>query len=290
MSWQENYERRTKEANVDYWQEKGFLDGITDPHVRMVTALMLQNQMLMDHASKDSKINNGSEIISKVIPNLLAHKIVSVQPKLGPNDLIYYTKWQYKATEDKEIPFTIENVVESMENLAKARKLKEPYDPDVSVDKLAGKLVQEINNEILADIDNNCGTIITADSYDEEKLHANLCNLSGVIHRKTLVSYKKWIVISEETAKEIPKVLSWCSTAYDVHVVKGWNRPGIIMGQKGENFFDSSYAWCPYIMLTKIHQEPDPEFLARPRYLIRYGKCLQRSGQKYFGKIKFEGV
>lgn len=297
----ENYQRKFKEANVEYWANQGLLTGIEDFHVWMVTALMLQNQSLMNNVT-DNLVKNSLEIISKVIPKLLAHKIVSVQPMLGPVDRVFYNRYRYGQSNQEGVvsspPYNysdvsdfnlpdVKLVVENEEIAAKIRIFKSKWSDEDSVDDIVEKLVQEINVEILTDIYNNAGTVTTLENINIENLNAHLTLIDNTIHRKSLLNFKKWIAVGEKCYQQhenyIKSVID--NGLYEVHIVKGWDKSCILMGMKGERYFDSSYDWCPYIMLTQTASILSEELLPRKQFMIRYGKKLLREGSKHFGKI-----
>lgn len=82
------------------WAETRLLDGITDRNVRAATAIMLDNQRLVNEQATDtSDIAQFKRIsiplVRRIFPQLIANKIVSVQPLLGPAGLVYYLRFRY---------------------------------------------------------------------------------------------------------------------------------------------------------------------------------------------------
>lgn len=89
-----------------YWKKTGLLEGkdVTDRHVRLTTAVMLENQSLANKLFNEvgtdtSDIARFSRIsiplVRRIYPQLIANKIVSVQPLLGPTGLVYYLRFRY---------------------------------------------------------------------------------------------------------------------------------------------------------------------------------------------------
>lgn len=87
---------------------KSLLDGIVDDHgrpdryARATTAVMLENQRLMNEAMTDTgDIAQFKRIsiplVRRIYPQLIANKIVSVQPLLGPTGLVYYLRFRYSS-------------------------------------------------------------------------------------------------------------------------------------------------------------------------------------------------
>ena len=82
------------------WAETHLLDGIKDRFTRATTAVMLENQRLMNEVATDtSDIAQFKRIsiplVRRIYPQLIANKIVSVQPLLGPAGLVYYLRFRY---------------------------------------------------------------------------------------------------------------------------------------------------------------------------------------------------
>lgn len=84
------------------WSKFGLLDGIQDRDVRRTTAVLLENQRLINEVSTDtSDIAQFKRIsiplVRRIYPQLIANKIVSVQPLLGPTGLVYYLRFRYSS-------------------------------------------------------------------------------------------------------------------------------------------------------------------------------------------------
>jgi len=84
------------------WGETGLLNGIKDDHTRLCSAVLLENQKLMNEVTTDtSDIAQFKRIsiplVRRIYPQLIANKIVSVQPLLGPAGLVYYLRFRYSS-------------------------------------------------------------------------------------------------------------------------------------------------------------------------------------------------
>jgi len=84
------------------WGKTGLLEGIQDRYVRSATAVLLENQRLMNEVSTDTgDIAQFKRIsiplVRRIYPQLIANKIVSVQPLLGPTGLVYYLRFRYSS-------------------------------------------------------------------------------------------------------------------------------------------------------------------------------------------------
>lgn len=86
----------------DRWGKIGLLEGIKDRDVRSSTAVLLENQRLVNEQSTDTgDIAQFKRIsiplVRRIYPQLIANKIVSVQPLLGPTGLVYYLRFRYSS-------------------------------------------------------------------------------------------------------------------------------------------------------------------------------------------------
>lgn len=78
------------------------LEGINDPWARKVTAILLENQRLMNERVTDTGDvalfkRISIPLVRRIYPQLIANKIVSVQPLLGPTGLVYYLRFRYSS-------------------------------------------------------------------------------------------------------------------------------------------------------------------------------------------------
>lgn len=81
---------------------KTMLDGISNRYERATAAVMLENQRLVNESMTDSSdISQFKRIaiplVRRIYPQLIANKIVSVQPLLGPTGLVYYLRFRYSS-------------------------------------------------------------------------------------------------------------------------------------------------------------------------------------------------
>jgi hypothetical protein len=95
------------------WAKTKLLNGIKDPFVRQTTAVLLENQRLMNEAATDTADiaqfkRISIPLVRRIYPQLIANKIVSVQPLLGPTGLVYYLRFRYSsakgATQASSLP------------------------------------------------------------------------------------------------------------------------------------------------------------------------------------------
>lgn len=82
------------------WSETKLLDGIDNRFDRGTTAILLENQRLMNEVATDtSDVAQFKRIsiplVRRIYPQLIANKLVSVQPLLGPAGLVYYLRFRY---------------------------------------------------------------------------------------------------------------------------------------------------------------------------------------------------
>lgn len=82
------------------WAKTRMLEGIDNRFERSTAAVLLENQRLINEAMTDSgDIAQFKRIsiplVRRIYPQLIANKIVSVQPLLGPTGLVYYLRFRY---------------------------------------------------------------------------------------------------------------------------------------------------------------------------------------------------
>ena len=82
------------------WAQTGLLENINDKYTRSCTAVLLENQRLINESSTDSgdvaQFKRISiPLVRRIYPQLIANKVVSVQPLLGPTGLVYYLRFRY---------------------------------------------------------------------------------------------------------------------------------------------------------------------------------------------------
>ena len=84
------------------WAKTGLLSGIEDRYVRSATAVLLENQRLINETATDTADiaqfkRISIPLVRRIYPQLIANKIVSVQPLLGPTGLVYYLRFRYSS-------------------------------------------------------------------------------------------------------------------------------------------------------------------------------------------------
>jgi hypothetical protein len=101
MSLNSAYLNQAKELE-NRWAKTGLLKGIDDTHARAATAVLLENQRLINEVSTDTADvaqfkRISIPLVRRIYPQLIANKIVSVQPLLGPTGLVYYLRFRYSS-------------------------------------------------------------------------------------------------------------------------------------------------------------------------------------------------
>jgi hypothetical protein len=84
------------------WGKTKMLEGINNQFERQTAAVLLENQRLINEAMTDTgDIAQFKRIsiplVRRIYPQLIANKIVSVQPLLGPAGLVYYLRFKYSS-------------------------------------------------------------------------------------------------------------------------------------------------------------------------------------------------
>lgn len=106
MSLNSRYMNEARQIEA-YWSRplkngKSMLDGITDRTERASAAVLLENQRLVNETMTDTgdvaQFKRISiPLVRRIYPQLIANKIVSVQPLLGPTGLVYYLRFRYSS-------------------------------------------------------------------------------------------------------------------------------------------------------------------------------------------------
>lgn len=81
-------------------RKRAILDGIKNNWDRKATAVLLENQALINELTTDTgdvaQFKRISiPLVRRIYPQLIANKIVTVQPLLGPTGLVYYLRFRY---------------------------------------------------------------------------------------------------------------------------------------------------------------------------------------------------
>lgn len=81
---------------------RNLLEGIKNRYERATAAVMLENQKLLNETLTDTgDIAQFKRIsiplVRRIYPQLIANKVVSVQPLLGPTGLVYYLRFRYSS-------------------------------------------------------------------------------------------------------------------------------------------------------------------------------------------------
>lgn len=86
------------------WNKTGLLNGLTDTRDRRMAAVLLENQRLQNSLISEAATDTSDvaqfkrisiPLVRRIYPQLIANKIVSVQPLLGPVGLVFYLRFRY---------------------------------------------------------------------------------------------------------------------------------------------------------------------------------------------------
>lgn len=264
---------REMRSNVEKWEKE--LEHIEDPYIAAQTSLILENQFLINEYTKENFLKeNYVEIIKQIYhpDSFIGWYIASIQTMLGPATNIFYKKFK---SENNEISLKIET-----EDIAcKTIRLKTSNVKEIT---------REINEEIIRDLKNNAGTILSA---TDENIFSHILNIINTIRAKTLMVPNFEILINPEIAKtiteyDINKQIDWMNNRefYRIYIPTGIsllvtnlvNEKEILVCRIDETPFGAGYIYSPYIPLNCVEQ----------RFLTRYAKKLLRSGSKNYGLIK----
>ena len=142
---------------VEKWSEYGLLEGIEDEHTKRMTALMLENQKLANESPLTEALTGGTDtsdvsqfrrisipLVRRIYPQLVANKIVSVQPLLGPTGLVYYLRFRYGSNKGSTLGQTNRDLAVGTAG-AESITMQQQTDGDANLDIWYAH--QRINNE-----------------------------------------------------------------------------------------------------------------------------------------------
>lgn len=328
-----DYEARQKrkeayEKSVDEiftkWKKTDMLDVYPEKHQKKF-AVILDNQRLLYESLNYAEPNMSQKLlglVQKVLKGWIVPDIVSVQPLLGPAGNLY--SMHHKATwtpyEDGSGLGTIgvDLKLQEQEIRAITRNLfkfqPKDFETDEALEVVATKIRNIITREVFTDLRNNAGTHskrkVDVEEMDYESIFVNLCEVSGVIHRKTLRGGLNWIVAGPVIAKTLtraagmseatglsedvfekaegPVYLGTLNARWRLYYDPLYPKDEMLVGYGDEEQLLDGYFYAPYIMLTQTPVILDPEnFEPRFGLMSRYGKKLSRPGPKFYGKMTY---
>lgn len=295
-----------KKALVKRWEKTGLLKGLSG-YVAEETALMIENQRLVNEQFNDTgDIAQFKRIsiplVRRIIPNLAAFKLASVQGMLGPNSKVSYYK--KNKLEETDLISTIKKLkavwsYEAQQDLRKQHCL----DAEAELTAiLAQEITLELDRMILTDLRNGAAL---KKEIDFDHLPGELPNEKFALVQEHIYDlatesqdlygrpFANWIVTSPEMAKAIcVDDKGWnfsigieeCGElATDKGNIKIYRDPlfpvgQILMGYKGEVEYDAGYVFAPYVMLQQTPVILDPDtFSPRRGLLCKYGKIMTDS-------------
>ena len=249
------------------WQKTEYLDGIQDEFVGKSTAVLLENQFVLNNDFTPIAL----KLISKVFPKLIINEIAGMQVASNPVSNVYFMVSEYRQQE-------ISLVVKSEKVICVSRNLKLRINDDSceNIEKWANEIVKDFNYEHLSNINNNVGHVVKCSS-EEDICPKLIClrNLiyGGTLHPATFVVMKQEVYDKYSSQIDDLKMKVFCP--------EGWDSPNILMGYKGHSFLNSGYFISPYVAFTKI-------LITNGEYglIYRGGKILVEGGSKYYGRLE----
>lgn len=212
-----------------------------------------------------------------------------MQALLHPMGKILYAKFAFDSN-------AVVNLVhDETEMVAITRRIGVPISEISNIDELAIKIRNIITQEVITDLRKNAGTLLTKKlTGKEDEIYINLCEINGIIHRKTMRSGLKWIVVGPEIAKTLAKYFGcelnvetdvvkyigpMCST-WKLYIDPSFPQNQILCG--GIDTLCDGYIHSPYILLSQEGKHID----GSRGSLIRYGKKLLNN--KYYARIEYD--
>jgi len=291
--------RKTKDELAKKWSDR--IESIRDNAWKREVATLLENQFLYNEAESvpdwfaDASIN----LIPYIYGNIPIRKMISVQPMLSPEDVVFYLRFVYTEQDEKNI--RLEVCHEPVE--CKTRKLEATLKEGVDLAEVGLAIANQITREVVTDLKNNAGTYAKF-SWEEisedktlkeryEQLYVNMVQVSSVVHRKTLRGGANWIYTSPKISDIFLSACTRCFCPPPVYDEDGIYYEGtvnnrwkhfrdtlfpeneMLIGYRGDSFLDSGYQFCPYVPLG--YKENDIRILR--------GKKMIREGAKFFARL-----
>jgi len=293
-------------------------------------ALLMDNQRLIREAVRNPYPKPRStaeqlQLVFDVYSKFVGRHLVCIQTMSTPAEHILYEQIEKIGTKTHDfnghkmdLPI-LEWIRKEQEITARSCRMKSCFDYP-SADEIA----DELTREIMTDLRNHVATIATCQfPKDFEGLYVKLCEVSSVLHRKTLRSPPQlWIVTSPKIAHFINDqrgnpwpngrkyTLGWDIRSFGVHKVgkinNNWEvyvdplypKNELLMGVRGRPtvekkdwYYNAGYHYCPYIPWTE-HVVLDPNsywprrmaIKRRARYVPGRWKG-SHGGFKYYAKL-----
>lgn len=262
------------------------------------------------------------QLTQKVLTDLHPLAWIGLQPLYTPAGSAHYLRFRYTGQKSSEDIAYDDFIISDKESLPEIVLVIEGADvsshtetlnvPEITADTLrdpeqisvvAKDIRRQITAEILDDLRRNVGTEDTwecslkeGETIKEqwERLYIKMVEVSNVVHRETLRCGTNWAVAGKDAAELLGSSIGHSQIGESDEVVylgeinHRWklfvdpNSPpnDILMGYSG-TMFDNGYIYLPYGFLT-----PTSAGNGNFRLLHRRSKWLQRSGYKYYVRIK----
>jgi len=279
----------------------GYLDNLSEDRARFI-AILLDTQRLFNETNDYPDWNKFSlDLVRNIYEDFVGFHLVSMQPFISPNGFMYAK--EFKMDSDAE-EFKINLRLCEYDAASKTKKLKTQVNAawgEMDAD-LYREIQDETAREILTDLRNNAGTIMTKDFEPTswEEIYLRIVEMSGIIHRKTLRGGCNWIATSSELGDIIceechlerppktmsPKFVGTVHGVWKLIIDPLFPKNQILCGRQEE--LAPAYIYSPYLVVTPTPVVLDPEFFNPRRGLLtRYAKKLMRTGAKWYGRISF---
>lgn len=242
--------------------------------VRTAVMVVSDSQAILNRFVSNPIIKSD-ELIRKVIPNMLATKLINICPMLGPSMQVFT---QYEG-----------NKIKGTEVFAKTRLLKTRVSNKRPIDDMAKELIKEFDEEIINDLCNiaevKSATYkdVTRKEFDKElnKMQNDFADFADICLIMSKVFYEKHKETfkgTENPIKDNYGVLMIETIPYYVHIIDEMPQEGVLVVAKTDDS-GGSYFWCPYVFLTAAEGD---------RYCTRYAKKYIKKDRHHFGFITFD--
>lgn len=298
------YKRWIDNISLEKWELH--LEDIKDNHVKINVATLLDNQRLFFEISNkkpsDSEVKSIFEIIKQIYSDLLISKLVAFQAMIGPVTFIHHFQIYHDYDPSLNIVWPNEGYIppDSLpkfnlrlfqnEITAKTRLIRINASVE-DVDGFSKEFKKQIEGEVLKDLYNNCGTVMslldnvfdeTYEDIENDPLYHKIYELTSVIHSKTLNDDQQyWIVVNADTYNKHKPLFDYYNNTHGkikTYITDSWPNEDILIGAYGKDYNHmGGYFYCPYMPFIQSGEK---------QWLMRYSKKLITGGAKSYARIQ----
>lgn len=300
------------------WDQIGLLHGIEHKQQRQVAAVLLENQRLYNESLPEPReplhvfTATSIPLARRVANGWFLHRLVSVQPLIQPQGLIYYGRFDGKPNSEVQVSRLrkLKAKPPAVRGQFNPKNEQQLHQLSEIVQLVAEQTIREVTSEVLTDVRNNPGL---TGSCTLEQLPNMIVQTHERMAERLQAEPLVWFVGSAEMAKALNvENVRQLSSSYQEGEFAG--RPffidplfptqELLMGHRGSEWWDAGYYFCPYLLF--VHSPVDLSMMAQqlngrkqdePFLGIRYAKKMftgqtgvYPKGVAYYAKLTVTDV